>query len=221
MVQAFVAGAFSVEAYPMTELLAKEWFSIEKVEDLSPEADGSLLKIYFRAQFKPEPGARNASARRPRQGWILVVPNDGWAIREYQVQYANLSTGKLRPVGTAGVVDYQASDAGSRVPKHVTIRHLIKLEDGKKEEKLPSGVVLHDGEQLSVETFEFDHFDFTAEPESSFTLAAFGLPDVQRQGSTPRGRSTGLWFLASAAVSLLVALLLKEYARRRRAQVEH
>lgn len=124
-----------------------------------------------------------------RSGWFTVSPTEGWVLRGYEV---NVQLPRQNGIRKGSIV-YSGLGAGPAIPK--------KISEGSES---PSRV-----------WFEFDDLKFDDQPDSSFSLAYFGLPDV----AAPRERNeffTGYGFIALALLALAASMILRYYVSRRR-----
>jgi hypothetical protein len=136
----FLDAPYMVGTLRMSLAFARPGFSIGRVSSL--QKDGKpRLKIEFAL---PQ---RNASA------WVVVAPDEKWAIHEYD--YRDISD------SYHGKVDYSEPVEGYPVPKRVTITQTSVVKTQPPQSY----------------TFDFDEFHFGDAPDREFTLAAFGLTD--------------------------------------------
>lgn len=97
-----------------------------------------------------------AVADRYSHGWFDAIPDRGWVIREGVHGSAN------RPEITAFKVDYEGSQDGFPLPKRVTSYA-----------------------PLARQIAEFDAIGHGSLPETEFTPAAFGLPEINPKAAPP------------------------------------
>ncbi len=180
--------SFSAAYQPLSHIISSDRLSIRRISEVRQD-DENCLKV--EVQFKM--GMWKIAGGRPSpdyDGWILVSPEKKWVVREYELGH---SLQVLR-----GHVEYGGPQDGFPVPKRVVIRGF------------PRG----SGEPNYIESATFEDLRFVEVPDSEFTLAAFGLPELGQPGPS-RSRyanRTVIWLLGAALASLVVAIVLKYYS---------
>lgn len=138
---------------------------------------------------------------------IVVAPERSWALHEYEYKTAE-GIGVFK-----GTVEYEGEANGVPTPRRV-----VNTTWDSVRNKL-----------LEMDVFEFEDIQFTAPPDSDFTLAAFGLPELPRPPldertneptNSPRDERT-----SSAAFGIiggaLACLALAIFFRVRSARLKH
>lgn len=189
-----IASGFNPRGFSLLDYLKQDPdFGIVKAEKINEDGK-SMWRIEFRGGDRPPPGVQ--AYVLVKEAWAVVSPSEGWAIRRFETHNVTLPQGYETYCG--GEIEYSGVDNG--VP-------LLKRIEAREETK--------DREPHIVESFDLDKLDFEPEPDSSFTLAAFGLPegkiDASRAKSTRTGHlNTILWILGTAF--LVGAVGLKIYS---------
>jgi hypothetical protein len=157
-------------------------FSLRSVSRSSENGSG-LLKLAF---YLPTPTIKSSGGGQ--EGWLLVSPQEKWALRAYE--FHPLSGTAV----VAGTVEYGERQNGFPTPMRVV------------------GSVRDTSKNAVTEawTYDFEHFRFGDSPEREFTLTAFGLPEgAARPSRVARSQGLGYWFLGSAAAALAIAVGLR------------
>jgi hypothetical protein len=144
----------------------------------------ALARVEFEFKRTDAEIAKN-KGRRITSGWFVARPDENWVIQEYQA--STPSSSDFLNIK----VDFEGKEDGFPLPKRITRYTAV----GRYE------VIL-------------DSIQHRPTPESEFTLAAFGLPEIDR---TPRPASPNLrayWLIAIGVVVFIVAIGLKVYSRR-------
>ena len=158
------------------------------------EKNKQLVKIEF-----------NVKADGQREGykaWLLVSPAEAWTLYAYDMR---TDRNKDHVYGT---LEYGEPLRGFATPKRV-----VHVRD-KRGGTTPT----------EIQTYDIEEIRFVDVPESDFTLAAFGLPDVQQPGKRSYASQTGFWFLTLSILSLVIAVLFKltsSILKRKNAHNEH
>ncbi len=139
------------------------------------------------------------------EGWFILSPDERWVVREYMIRQ------RPAPGKAHGTIDYEGELEGYPLLKRI------------KQESLPLN---NDANPVQTTTFEVRELHFVQAPESDFTLAAFGLPELldppagetgraaPAPGATPnagvrRSSNAGVWYLALGCATLAAAIALK------------
>jgi hypothetical protein len=209
----FLDAPFTLVGTEIRSHLSNSEFKLVRVEPVI--RDGKrMLKLHFRydrdVRAKME---ANPSSFFIDTAWILVSPEESWAMYQEEVQYVPIGKAPAATVRMMNV-EYEGSTAGIPSPKKIEHRMSQKLINGQKEIKSKDGTILRDGDVTSLATFEFDELHFEELPDSEFTLAAFGLPELGKSETPAARASTTVWYFLAAFVALLLAVALKYYASR-------
>lgn len=176
--QRYLAAPYSVFQWePISKVFADPTFALESVRDVS-DGGRNLLRIEF--TYRPDQEYPAIPA------WILVSPDEGWVLRQFEGGF-----GRNSDILRAGVVEYEVNPKGDiPIPRRVTFTHPTYRY-----------------------SFDFERFAFGPTPEREFTLNDFGLPEV---GTTaPRdGWPTAYWLFGLAAVAFATSLVLRHTSRR-------
>ena len=130
-----------------------------------------------------------------RSGTIWACPDEGWAIHKADcLAYS----GQQRVISN---VEYAAPQNGLPVPRLVSYFQPID-KPGLKDNHL---------------RYEIDHLTFGPTPDREFTLAAYGLPDVNTPLKNLNRDTSPAWFIGGGLAVLAIAAGLTLYSRRRAA----
>jgi hypothetical protein len=174
-VERYLMASHSVFEVPFSRIWSHPSFKLLEVKGLQ-EGGREIIRVAY--DYHP-------SNMILRSGWIKVVPEDGWAILEYESQT------NLEGVVVSSVVEYGEKQGEVAIPKRVFVK------TGSK----------------SADSFDFEELVLGPVPESRFTLAAFGLPELGLPAPPPRNVAP-YWAFGGAAIALLAALILRRYAAR-------
>jgi hypothetical protein len=174
----YLIGPYAVFGLPMSKIMADPSFAIRSVSEAT-NAGQKLVRIEY--DYHPE----NILLR---SGWVLVRPDKGWALQEYETRFGD------RGRTITGTVEYE-TEKGAFVPQRV-VQDAPPFLDTKP----------------FRHTFEFQKIDFRGLPEKEFTLSAFGLPEMGETGTKDYRSHTTAWIFGGAAVALLVAVIMRKMA---------
>lgn len=178
----FISAPYSICNVPLSEIMADPSFEIAEVSGIEFEGE-DCLKIEYDYHNEEDSLA---------SGWVIVSPDEGWAIRAFESRRPLKNRPQARYFG---VVEYGDVEGG------VPVLHRVQITSSNP----PEEVI-----ELS---YVFDGIVPGPVPDEEFTLASYGLPDL----STPRGDSanrTVYWLYGLAALALVVALAMKSWAAR-------
>ncbi len=164
-------------------------YEIKRIDQVS-ENGRTTLKVSF--QYRdPDP-------KKPTiVGWLVLDPSMNWVIQNYEYTHDKIiKNGSKSSLHYSGSVHYQQVN-GVAVPTE--IEYTKTQTTGRRFEL--------------CNNYTLSEFALTATPSREFTLAAFGLGDVERTLSTVRTRKTyetvGLTALALGAFAIGVLLYRK------------
>lgn len=173
----YLMAPYGVFGIPMSEIMADPSFKVRSVDAIS-EGGGLYLKVSF--DYAPKTIGL-------RSGWIMVSPQDRWAIVRAECQMGDKPENRL-----ICKVEYGERAGEVRFPKRVSYT-------------LP-------GSRHSV--FEFAEIVTERSAAKDFTLAAFGLPDLGRPGVSRATSSGRYWLFLLAFVALVIAITMRYGASR-------
>lgn len=124
-------------------------------------------------------------------GWWAVAPNRGWILR--QAHWANADAPANK---TDMAIDYLQDSEGRQTPSVVQI------------------TVIDEGLNYNYQ-FKFDSIDFSKPPGEVFSLAHYGLPDLNAPAKAAPNRLP-YWLGGLAIVSLITAGALRALSNRSR-----
>jgi len=208
----FLDCAFAIAGRPLSKFFAEPTLALTKVEKIKHKG-ANMLKLYFHSGEKLPAGTTRG--RVLSDAWVIVSPEDKWVAHQYEATFTQYPGGAASPVSMVGSVEYGESYAGVPIPRRAEYRHVYKVKEGQMETKAKNKRIIRDGQVADIVVFDFDHLDFEAEPDASFTLAAFGVPEVGKITGSRRGSGMNRFLLLSAAL-ITVAAALKIYAAQRR-----
>ena len=207
----FLNAPYTLTGRPLSEHFSNPEFSVTSAEEIWSH---NRKMVNFNFHSKSEPKSKSPSARALSDGWVLVSPQEKWAVYQYEAHFRS-ANGRSSQVFDALAVDYGDAIQGIPIPKLVTYKRIHKSTDGKKVKKTTDGRIVHDGDVTNLQTLRVDHLDFELEPDESFTLASFGLPELEKPKSGFRRGTLTLQLFAVAGASLVVAVMLRYLAWRR------
>lgn len=132
-------------------------------------------------------------------GWVVVSPEEGWAIRSYECHLTNDKRPDFRRYGT---VEYGGMIDGVPIPTRVEYRLKSARESGPLK-----------GVYDVTHKYQFDKIAFESTPEIEFTLSYFGLPEAGTLGKDRSSGQAGMWFMGLGLMALVVALGARYGAR--------
>ena len=134
-------------------------------------------------------------------GWFLVDPAHNWAVVEHEVKKNDLVNPKDKQVNEviSGSVRYSNREGCTLFPEDVSLTILSLLPDGRKFERRY---------QFQLEECSTDPI-----PDSEFTLAAYGLGDVEQPPGAPTN-TLPYWAFGFAIVAMAISVVLKRMARQ-------
>ncbi|GIW93422.1 MAG: hypothetical protein KatS3mg110_1463 [Pirellulaceae bacterium] len=175
-----IAGALAIQGIPVADFIRDPSIHVTDVQELM--SDGERI---VQVNWADAPGSEFRS-----QGWIRLMPDRHWAIREWAVW----ERGKLPTAAdyraSRGQVDYEGEHNGVPIMK----RYRWWIEEGPEKKVSMS------------ETTEVESIQFGTIPDTEFTPAALGI-------ATPREVHNGYWFLALFAGGVLCLLIAVYLAR--------
>jgi hypothetical protein len=174
---------FTYFAEPLSRTMSSGGFSIERVSKVESQA-AQCLKIDYRidyARFLERIG-RPPTAGRWSRGWIVLAPGDGWVIHE--------------------LVVYEEERPGRKWVRRVTY--------GEKEGGVPNPTCVENlAMNIRRTVLDIPAFKRGPTPSEDFTLAYFGLPDIDKPSSTAYHSRLGYWFTGGGLAAIALAVILK------------
>lgn len=176
----YIGASHYILNMPISRMISDPSFAIRQVIEV-PQNGKKLLRIEY--DYQPKDLIL-------RSGWLLVSPEDHWALQEYECALSEKFKGrKIR-----GSIQYGPPMDGFSIPSSITF--------------LPNG--------NSRDCFVFDAINRGDTPRREFTLPAFGLPEFDVRpsaGHVPYGRYL---MFALAALALGIAITVKYLEKRSR-----
>ena len=178
LVQSWLKAAYTLPFRSLADLLGDKTFQIVRVDRVV--VDGrDCLHVEFRYEFVP-----SAPAPRTRQippstllvGSFVVDPALGWALRSYE--YATPGTDQSQ----SAAINYKGNEAGVALPVEVVMV----------------------GRKARRNQATFQEIAFGPTPEAEFTLAHYGMPELDRPIGDIGSSSAPRW-IAGVSVVLLGA----------------
>ncbi len=209
-----LACPYTLEGWRISNVLTKPWYTITHVEEVL-SGNTKLLKIHYLNSLKPGASAPGRLVMKEEGGWLLVSPAEKWVLREAVSRLAPGAGQSL--VGDRHLsVEYDGTHDGVPIPRRYESKTVARLVGDKQESTDSKGRVARNGSVMSSFVFDFDEFRFDEAPDSDFTFAAFGLPDLGKPKVLAARSSPMPWVFTIAGVALLLAILLRAYAARLR-----
>lgn len=158
-------------------------------------------------------------------GRVIPVVKDGLSLAhvEFEIRYAKgemeqykdtrYAAGwfEARPDQNWIIQEWVASSAKIQEATH------IKIEFGGGRDGLPLPKRISRSAPLGRHVIVFDSIDHAATPAREFTLAAFGLPEIDRKPEPPSRNRTAYVLIGAGILVLVAAIGLKVYTRPRQA----
>jgi hypothetical protein len=131
-----------------------------------------------------------------QKAWCLLDPDSGWSLHAFETNY-----GGSQPYSYSGEVEYEGEKGKGIVPRPKTVRLQITM---------PPSVMTN--------RFDYDRFDLREGPPEDFSLAAYGLGEIEVPLGRPQNRLP-LYLGAVAVVALILSIWVRlAIARRKRAE---
>lgn len=184
-----VTASFALKGLRFQSLMEDPSFAIREVAPV--ERNGkSCLRVVFDLEIKkPSP-----PHPRYRSGWIVVFPEDHWAIQEARLGAVGEPDGYFTMT-----VDYSGErPARAPMPSRVSFQYE------------PS-----DTARKSMEVYEARGVQLARPSRDEFTLSYYGVPDVGKPAQRRSRYSTPLIFIGLALLALVLSVVLKRAASRR------
>jgi hypothetical protein len=186
----FFRPSCEAPGFNLPVFLDKPELSIQSVR--SEDRDGErLTRVEYTIQHR--------DPRAPTQkAWCLLKPDSGWSLRAFETNY-----GGNQPYSYSGEVEYAGNKGNGIVPRAKTVRLQITM---------PASVMTN--------RFDYDRFDLGEGPPEDFSLAAYGLGEIEVPPGRPQNRLP-LYFgaVAVAVVALILSIWVRlAIARRKRAE---
>jgi hypothetical protein len=183
----FLRAPYSLYLMPLSQLLSDKRFVTGSVSRVDRNE-----KAMVKAEFEMKGGDRSPGF----VGWIIVSPDEGWILHEYEYKM-NKSSIVFR-----GSIEYGVPAAGARLPKRVVhTRHMAA-----------------EGRLVNKESVEINDIKLAEVPDYEFTLANFGLPDLQRPRSGTLHGGYAVWLIATSLLLGTAAVALRFTGKRVRTQ---
>ena len=160
------------------------------VKALTPSrVDGvDLLRVDFELRYTEEELAKLPKNVATRSGWFVTRPDDGWVIQECLISTIN----------------------------HQDVTY-TRVEFGDKQNGVLLPKKIFSCAPFRRQQIEFDSLRHGPTPESEFTLAAFGLPSIDKTPTPADPNRTGYWLVGLGGFLLVGVIGLKIAGRRNRA----
>jgi hypothetical protein len=176
-------------------------FVIKQVSRVS-EGGTPLLNVDF--EFNP-----SDKGEFKLKGWFRADPQQALVIRSYDIEVRT-------PI-------LQGKKAGQELISHSQGRMAYRDENGKPAPTENHSTMFKDGRVVREDHYTFSKFSFESAPPVEFTLAAFGLGDIERTAREIETRNN-YWTAALAVAAILMSLLLfragRSFQKRRAAERE-
>lgn len=182
----FAEAPYTLHTLSIREMLSSPDFTLKDV--IPGASDREPVRIVFR--YDPTDPERRQNRF---SGWWSAAPRDGWRLTEFDIDvWSGRQKGKMR-----GSVRYGEPSGDIPIPQHVEVTYTF-------------------GDYVQKHVFDFDHFALDADPESSFTLAAFGLGSLEGPSHGSDGNKVAYACFGLAALALAASVALRIAARRTR-----
>ena len=187
----FVAqSALHVGFVSFPEIFQSPDFTIKDV-GIVDRAGDSLVSVMF--EFSPS--GKSAQDRWPRAGVVMLNPERMWAVESFDVELSAYG----RSEKLSQHIEYNSTGGGVPVIKRIVTTR----------EETP------DAPGHYQRTWDFDTFEYRDIPESEFTLAAFGLPEIAPPSMFQRYRLFVLLFVAGIVCIAVAAIIYRRSSTER------
>jgi len=184
-------SALSVSSNLITKLIDSDSFKIKSVQRV-PHGPEMLVRVEF--DYKSD----DPQEIYYLSGWMLLDPERSWAVRSHEVRFDYPPPNKFYAVAK-GNVRYRSDGDEIPLPEELTFSQQYFQPDGTSSETRWH----FQAERLSTDPI----------PDSEFTLAAYGLGDVEQPPGAPTN-TLPYWAFGFAAVALGISVVLKRMARQ-------
>lgn len=184
-----VNAAFSISNEAIPPLLDSPRFTVHRAARAGRGAAPVRFDFYY--------GAERPKEQYDMAGWFVVDPARAWSVVEYQVhrKIPALPKSEQLDMLITGKVRYPAEQGPcATFPEGVTVSFLSLVPGGRQFER----------------RYDFQTLSCSTDPVSSsdFTLAAFGMGDLDRPAS--RGmNTTALWALGIAVLVAAASVVIR------------
>ena len=183
MFDSLLRSPFSFLSEPISRTMSSGALSIEGITRVESQGR-ECLKINYRvdsSRLEWEGTAKAASKAGWGRGWIVVSPDDGWVIHEFVTFPENSPERRAVKRITYGVKEH-----GITVPTRV------------------ENLAAHRLSVLEIETLRHGQT-----PANEFTLAHYGLPNLDEPSTKTYQSRLGYWFVALGLLALGLVGALK------------
>ena len=186
-----VDSLYSLAGIPIFTMIYSKDFNFTRIEKVHKEG-----KVQIRVEF--EQNLTNPDALGKRRGWVIFEPNNNYVICEYEFNEIFNKSPEYTVV-FSGKNFYTSEGVGVPLPEDVTST-VTTFQSGKE---VTRDEYHFQAERLSTEPI----------PDLEFTLAAYGLGDVEQPPNAPTN-TLPYWAFGFAAVALGISVVLKRMARQ-------
>ena len=190
--------ALSFLRVPIISIIDSESFKFVKIEQASNQEQDSIRVVFDYRPSASESAKNGFTDGIVLRGWMIFEPEKNWAIREYEIQ----GTSSKFPdylFSYSGMIRYGNGGDGFPMPEEVTFR-ATTFQSGME--------VARDEHHFQAERLSTDPI-----PDSEFTLAAYGLGDVEQPPGAPTN-TLPYWAFGFAIVAMAISVVLKRMARQ-------
>ena len=188
----FTLGRISI--LPMIESGDFKFVKIEKLGNKNQERV-QVTFDYKRDTFKDTGEYRNTGIYR---GHMIFDPQNSWVLCEYNFEMTLIKTPEARVV-VSGINRYGSEGSRFPLPEEVT-GTVTTFQSGKE--------IMRDEYHFQAERLSTDPI-----PDSEFTLAAYGLGDVEHPPGAPTN-TLPYWAFGFAIVAMAISVVLKRMAQQ-------
>ncbi|MBX9788905.1 MAG: hypothetical protein K2Y37_08300 [Pirellulales bacterium] len=180
------AAPYGILEDRITDFIRFEDLTVTRLERTTDEQGAALAKLHY------ERHSEDDGQRYEQYGWLSFYPDRCWALREYSFGAKDPNKTRIR-----ALLDYAGDQEGVPLLKRAEYWY----ESGPPPRK-----------RSLVQTFEVTELVPGPVPEKEFTLAAFGLPEVEQ--AAPSKLPYVIVFLGLLALVAGIMLRRRVLARR-------
>ena len=177
-----VAVPFNI-GFPISELFTLPGFKFDRVAELQRDGRKLLELVCTLPAQQKLPGVF-------RECRLVVSPEEGWILREYE--------SKMPKYSSTMRIDYFTATGGPP-----GIKRILRIDTSSSIANTP------------MESIEFEEFQFGPTPASEFTLKSVGLPEIDAESPPRESDKTSWWLIGSGVVAAASAAIVRFASRHK------